>query len=120
MIAFHRISLADKAAYETILNSVPERGCEYSFANLFMWGRQEVAFLHGCVVFFCHFYGRSLYPYPIGNGDKKAAIEAILEDARQEADKLLEDTRHRCEELEREAKISCAEMTARAKAEAAR
>ena len=82
MIAFHRITLADKSAYETILHSIPARGCEYSFANLFMWGRQEIAFLHGCVVFFSHFYGRSLYPYPIGNGDKKAAIEAILADAR--------------------------------------
>lgn len=83
MIAFHRIGLEDKAAYENILYSAPERGCEYSFANLSLWGRQEVAFLHGCVAFFSHFYGKSVYPYPIGNGDKKAVIEAILADAKE-------------------------------------
>ena len=83
MIPFHRISLEDKAAYEEILFNAPERGCEYSFANLFMWGRQEIAFLHGCVAFFSHFFGRSLYPYPIGNGDKKAVIEALMADAKE-------------------------------------
>lgn len=82
MIPFHRVSLEDKAAYEEILFDAPERGCEYSFANLFLWGRQEIAFLHGCVAFFSHFYGRSLYPYPIGTGDKKAVIEDLMADAK--------------------------------------
>ena len=83
MIPFHRVGLQDKAEYDTILLSAPERGCEYSFANLYLWGRQEIAFLHGCVAFFSHFYGKSVYPYPIGNGDKKAVIEAILSDAKE-------------------------------------
>lgn len=83
MIEFHRISLADKAAYEQMLLSAPERGCEYSFANLFLWGRQEVAFIHGCVAFFSHFFGKTVYPYPIGSGDKKAVIEEILKDAKE-------------------------------------
>ena len=34
MIGFHRIGLEDQTAYETILMSVPERGCEYSFAKM--------------------------------------------------------------------------------------
>ena len=83
MIDFHRLTLSQKAEYERILFQGPTRGCEYSFANLFLWGRQQAAFLHGCVAFFSHFYGRSVYPYPIGPGDRKAVIEAILEDARQ-------------------------------------
>ena len=83
MIAFHRIGLADKADYDSVMLSAPERGCEYSFANLYLWGRQEVAFIHGCIAFFSHFYGKSVYPYPIGNGDKKAVIEDILADAKQ-------------------------------------
>ena len=82
MIDFHRLKIAQKEEYEKILFSVPTRGCEYSFANLFLWGRQQVAFLHGCVAFFSHFYGRSVYPYPIGNGDRKSVIEAILQDAK--------------------------------------
>ncbi len=83
MIDFHRLSISQKEEYEKILFACPPRGCEYSFANLHLWGRQQVAFLHGCVAFFSHFYGRSVYPYPIGNGDKKAVIEAILCDAKE-------------------------------------
>lgn len=82
MIEFHRIKPDQKQQYEQILFSCPPRGCEYSFANLYLWGRQEVAFLHGCVAFFSHFYGRSLYPYPVGNGDRRAVLEEILLDAK--------------------------------------
>ena len=83
MIPFHRASISDKAAYEACLLSAPERGCEYSFANLFLWGRQEIAFLHGCVALFSHFYGKSVYPFPIGNGDKQAVLEQIIADAKE-------------------------------------
>jgi len=83
MIDFHRTTLEDKARYEEILFGCPERGCEYSFANKYLWGRQEIAFLHGCAAFFSHFNGKSVYPYPIGPGDKKAVIGEILADARQ-------------------------------------
>ena len=82
MIDFHRPTASEKEAYEKILFSCPPRGCEYSFANLKLWGLQNIAFVHGCVALFSHFYGRSVYPYPIGSGDKKAVIEAILLDAR--------------------------------------
>ncbi len=83
MIDFHKPLPSDKAAYESVLFSCPPRGCEYSFANLNLWGRQNIAFLHGCVALFSHFYGKSVYPYPIGSGDKKAVIEAILQDAKE-------------------------------------
>jgi hypothetical protein len=42
-----------------------------------------VAFLHGCVAFFSHWDGRSVYPFPIGSGDRRAVVEELLEDARQ-------------------------------------
>ena len=83
MIDFQRIQLTQKEQYQQILFSVPNRGCEYSFANLYLWGHQQVAFLHGCVAFFSHFFGRSVYPYPIGNGDRRAVLEEILQDSRQ-------------------------------------
>lgn len=83
MINFHRAAIADKTRYDEIIFFNPERGCEYSFANIFMWGRQEIAFLSDCVAFFSHFYGRTLYPYPIGPGDKKAVIDAVLCDAQE-------------------------------------
>lgn len=81
MINFHRAVLADKARYDDYLLRSPERGCEYSFANIYMWGRQEIAFTHDCVAFFSHFYGKTLYPYPIGTGDKRAVIAELLQDA---------------------------------------
>ena len=83
MIDFHRLQLSQKDSYEQILFSCPPRGCEYSFANLFLWGQQQAAFVHGCVAFFSHFYGRSVYPYPIGSGDKHAVLEEILKDAQE-------------------------------------
>ena len=83
MIEFHRTSLEDKSRYEEILFASPSRSCEYSFANKNLWGRQELAFIHGCVAFFSHYNGQSVYPYPIGSGDKKAVIEEILLDARE-------------------------------------
>lgn len=82
MIDFHRLNFAQKEEYEKILFACPPRGCEYDFANLYLWGRQEAAFLHGCVAFFSHFYGRSVYPYPIGSGDRRAVLEEILQDAK--------------------------------------
>ena len=78
MIEFHKLTLSQKEDYEHVLFSCPPRGCEYSFANLFLWGRQQAAWLHGCVAFFSHFYGRSVYPYPIGAGDRRAVLEEIL------------------------------------------
>lgn len=83
MIDFQRLTFSRKEEYEKILFACPPRGCEYSFANLLLWGRQLVAFRHGCVAFFSHFYGRSVYPYPIGNGDKRAVLEEILQDAKE-------------------------------------
>lgn len=81
MIEFHKMKLTQRAEYDKVLFDCEPRGCEYSFANQYLWGKQQAAFIHGCVAFFSHFYGRSIYPYPIGNGDKKAVIEAILQDA---------------------------------------
>ena len=83
MIDFQRLEPHRRKEYEAILFSCPPRGCEYSFANLSLWGRQEAAFLHGCVAFFSHFYGRSVYPYPIGSGDRRTVIEEILRDAKE-------------------------------------
>ena len=83
MIDFQKLSLSQREQYNDILFSCPTRGCEYSFANVSLWGLQKAAFLHGCIAFFSHFYGRSVYPYPIGNGDRRAVIEEILLDAKE-------------------------------------
>ena len=82
MISFSRLQLAQKAQYEDILFACGSRSCEYSFANLYLWGRQEAAFFPEGIAFFSHFYGKSVYPYPIGTSDRRAVLEAVLEDAK--------------------------------------
>ncbi|MBE6577450.1 MAG: DUF2156 domain-containing protein [Ruminococcaceae bacterium] len=81
-IDFTHITLADKALYEGYLANEQNRGCEFSFANLYLWGRQRFAVVGGHIALFSQFDRRSVYPYPIGNKDKKAVLDAIIEDAR--------------------------------------
>ncbi len=81
MIDFKPLSLEDKPRLDAFLQNAGERGCEYSFANLYLWGRQRAAVVDGCLVLFSQFNRRSVYPFPVGGGDKKAALDAILHDA---------------------------------------
>ena len=83
MINFHKVRPEDKAAYEAVLASASDRGCEYSFANLCFWGRQEIAFIEGCAAIFAHFDGCSVYGYPIGSGNRREVIRLMLEDAKE-------------------------------------
>ena len=82
MIDFHRLHPDQRDQYNGLLFSCPERGCEYSFANLFLWGHQKVALTADSAAFFSHFHGHSVYPYPIGTADKAPIIEALIQDAR--------------------------------------
>ena len=81
-LAFQPFSEADRALYETYLRASPARGCEYSFANRVMWGEQSVAYYEGLMIVLSRFGERYVYSYPIGEGDKRAALEAVLADAR--------------------------------------
>lgn len=81
MIEFARIAPEDKPLYDSYMPDGEERGCEFTFANLYMWGRQNFALLHGHIVLFSQFNRRSVYPYPIGRGDKKAVLDAVIADA---------------------------------------
>ncbi|MDO5544234.1 MAG: phosphatidylglycerol lysyltransferase domain-containing protein [Eubacteriales bacterium] len=83
MIEFKRLKLSQKEDYEKNLFACPGRSCEYAFANMYLWGRQETAFFSDCVGFFSHFHGKSIYPYPVGTGDRRAVLEAVIEDARE-------------------------------------
>ena len=82
MIPFSRLDLHDKDLYNRYLHNCGERGCEYSFTNLFLWGRQKAAFVDGFLTLFSQFNRRSVYPFPIGEGDPKPVLDAIIHDAR--------------------------------------
>ena len=83
MIEFRKLDPAEREKYESYLRSQGERGCEYSFVNLYLWGRQKAAFLHDQLVFFSQFNRKSVYLFPVGSGDKKAVVEAVMADAKE-------------------------------------
>lgn len=102
MIDFQPLTVERKAQYDSILMRAGERGCEYSFTNLYLWGRQCAAELEGGMAFFSQFNRRSVYLYPVG-GDRKAILDAIILDAAQRGIpcRLTGLTQDDCAELER-------------------
>lgn len=81
MIDFKPLTISQKEEYEKILEGCPERGCEYNFSNLIIWGRQKIAFHEGNLAFFSQFNRKSVYPFPQGK-DLKPTLDAIIHDAK--------------------------------------
>ena len=81
MISFNKLDPARKADYDAFLLNCGQRGCEYNFANLYLWGRQRAAFLEDSLVFFSQFNQRSVYLFPVCRGNVKETLDAIIHDA---------------------------------------
>lgn len=81
MIQFQKLDPTNKAAYNKFLLHCGQRGCEYNFANLYLWGRQRAAFLGENLVFFSQFNQKSVYLFPLCQGNVKEVIDAIIHDA---------------------------------------
>ena len=81
MIDFQKLDLTQKEEYQKYLMHCGERGCEYSLANLYMWGHQKVAIVQDCMAFYSQYERSSVYPFPIGDGDVGAVLDAIIHDA---------------------------------------
>ena len=83
MINFQYLTLGDRELCQQYLLDGTERGCEYSFANLYLWGRQRYAIVCGQLVLFSQFNRRTVYPFPAGSPDKKCALDTIIADAQE-------------------------------------
>ena len=83
MIPFKTPDIENKAAYDAFLQHCGQRGCEYNFANLYLWGRQRLAILDDALVFFSQFNRKSVYLFPLAHGDLRPALEAVMEDAKK-------------------------------------
>lgn len=81
MLNFKKLDITQADQYKKILRHAAHRGCSYGFSNLYMWGRQLGTFVGDQLVLFSHFDGHSMYPFPIGPGDPRPALEAIMDDA---------------------------------------
>ena len=82
MINFRKITPADREQFLPLLLQ-NKKSCEYSCANLCIWGRQQAALVDGFLVFFSQFDRKNVYPFPVGQGELRPVLDAIIEDARQ-------------------------------------
>ena len=81
MISFEKItSVLRPGMQQPLLEN--GKGCEYAFTNLRIWGRQHAANLDGFWVLFSQFDRKAVYPFPVGKGDVKPVLDAIIHDAR--------------------------------------
>lgn len=84
MIEFKKITLEDKAWMTQKMKEDDRRGCEFSFGNNFIWRnvyQVEVTELYACLVVKFDADGDDCLSFPVGNGDKQRAIEALIADA---------------------------------------
>ena len=81
MIKFQQLDLTKKALYDELLAKNGDHGCEYNFTNLFLWGRQRIAFHEGNIAIFSQFNRKSVYPFPLAGSDLKPTLDAIIHDA---------------------------------------
>ena len=80
MLNFQSLKPEDKPTLDTFLMQCADRGCEYNFANLFLWGRQKALIHEGNLAFFCQFDRKSVYLFPVGQ-NVKPTLDAIIADA---------------------------------------
>lgn len=83
MIDFKPLELNNKASYNHFLIPNGQKGCEYNFANLFLWGRQKAAFLGDNLVFFSQYNRKSVYLFPVCHENFQTTLDAIIDDAAQ-------------------------------------
>ena len=83
MINFKPFEEFDRNTYEAYFFAEDDQCCELSFGNLSMWGDQLAAIVNEQFVVLSKYNGKYMYHFPLGTGDKKAAIEAIIQDAKE-------------------------------------
>jgi len=81
MIPFRKLKLQDKQQFDSLLMEADRRSCEYSFANLFLWGKKSVAEQDGFLLVESKFDRRQVYLFPVGRGDLNKALDAVIHDA---------------------------------------
>ena len=83
MIPFKKLELSHRALLENYLIRANKQACEYSFANLFLWGRKKIAEIDGFLLLQSQFDRKTVYIFPVGEGDVKPALDAIISDAQE-------------------------------------
>lgn len=92
-MGFRQIALEDKEWVDKCLKAADYRGCDYTFANLYIWKdlyREEIAACGGmmCARSRQPGTGEYMYLFPAGDGDLKEAVAYLLSDAAGRGEKL--------------------------------
>lgn len=103
MFSFHKVTLADKDWMQPLLYQDGWSGSEYTFGTNILWGIKyhiEACETHGCCIVrygLCGEYPWDelmhgdcyIYSFPIGPGDKKAALDELIADFRKNGRTLI-------------------------------
>ncbi len=82
MLEFHSISLEDGERLGGLLKNAPDRGCEYTFGNLFIWKDTydtQVAYSDDGLAVVRFTEEPHAYLFPVGEGDVARAVADMLE-----------------------------------------
>lgn len=82
MINFKTVELCDKQWVEEITKKF-KLSCEYCFGNMYAYTAKmsvEAVEIYGCLSTKCYYNGILSYCYPVGDGDRIKAVEAIIKD----------------------------------------
>ncbi len=85
-IPFKKPELEDREMILRHLKAGSYKGCERTFANIYLWARfydLVWALVEETVVFRSVFGGQYSYTYPAGDGDHRAAVEKILKECEE-------------------------------------
>ncbi len=92
MIKFKDITLEDKEAITSITMNSERKNCDLSFSNLCSWRFMydtKFAIVDGFLLFKFYMNNQLAYMMPVGEGDLKKILEAIIDDAASEEKSFL-------------------------------
>ena len=83
MIDFHDITIRDQHWIEPILYAANKPGADYTFTSMMFWTNYygQVGRVGDLITQYLHWEGRNIYLFPAGQGDLRAAVDAVLDDS---------------------------------------
>ncbi len=85
MLPFRPIQISDKKACDEIIKPLNSFSCAHCFVDLFIWKGAydtQICIQDGFVFVKQMLDGKTIYTFPLGKGDTKKAIEALIQDAK--------------------------------------
>lgn len=91
MIGFRPIEVEDRERVQRYTLQSSRRNCDLSFSNLYSWRflyRTQIAEMDGFLLFRFYIEGERAYMMPVGEGDVRPVLEALMEDAWKDGERF--------------------------------